>query len=70
MAKVILPTPDVLNLNDGDGADPDGEDDDGNVPTMMARVISPLLVSSTAPPAMLPPILSGTSQRVFIVCKC
>ena len=40
------------------------------VPTMMARVISPLLVSSTAPPAMLPPILSGTSQRVFIVCKC
>ena len=31
MAKVILPTTDVLNLNDGDGADPDGEDgDDGN----------------------------------------
>ena len=29
MAKVILPTTDVLNLNDGDGADPDGEDGDG-----------------------------------------
>ena len=30
MAKVILPTTDVLNLNDGDGADPVGEDGDGN----------------------------------------